>query len=353
MKKKILYLLGILSAAVLIVVILLGNKAKVEAGIIKEKNGVYSVAVEKVSLQKISSELSFVGLTEACNDVELISETAGKVEKVFAENGDRVSNNSIILQVDNDILQANYKLAEAALDKAKLDLQRFEALMNEGNLSASDLENSRIGLKNAEAQYILAKKYLSNTSVKSPINGVLVNRYVNIGSTVAPGTSIANIVDVSKLKIKIEVPEKDITKIKSGSSAIVTSNLFPGSDMEAKVKSISVKADGAHNYSVELMIDNPRGILPAGMYLDVKFNFTTPQNVLSVSRYSLVGSVKNPKVFVVQNNKAVERNIIISDVIGDRLIIAGGLTDGETIVIEGQNNLDNGSSVIIKEEKSF
>ena len=349
MKKNFKYWIGIVIAAVLVVLILVNNKSKLEAGIFKEKNGVHSVIVEPAKLEKLNSKLNYAGVTEAINDVELISETAGKVEKVFVENGSRVSSNSVLIQIDDQILQANYKLAEAALDKAKLDLQRFESLMREGNLSASDLENSRILLKNAEAQYVLAKKYLSNASLQSPIKGTVVTRYVNIGSTVAPGTPVANIVDISKLKIKISIPEKDIAKIKSGDAATIVSSLFPDRPMEAKVKSVSVKADESHNYSVELTMDNSKNILSVGMYVDVEFRFSTKETVLSIPRLSLTGSIKNPKVFVVQNEKAAQRKILVGDEIGNRLIVLGGLNAGDQVVTEGQNNIQDGSNVIIKD----
>jgi membrane fusion protein, multidrug efflux system len=298
---------------IFLIFILTYNKSKLEADITKEKTGVHSVAVEQMNSGKMNSKLNYIGLTEAQNDIELISETAGKVEKVFIENGSRVSNNTIIAQVDDQILQANFKLAEAALDKAKLDLSRFENLLKEGNISANDLENSRIAHKNAEAQFVLAKKYLSNASIQSPINGIIVSRYVNVGSTVSPGTSIANTVDISKLKIKISVPEKDIAKIKIGQTASAIFDFNRDKIFEAKVKSISVKADESHNFLVELSIDNPQNILSAGMYAKVEFDFTSQENVLSIPRISLMGSIKNPKVFVVQNNKAFQREIFIGD----------------------------------------
>ena len=349
MKKNFKYWIGIAIATVLIVLILINNKSKLEAGIIKEKNGVHSVSIEPVKFEIINSKLNYIGITEAINDVELISETSGKVKKVFVENGSRVTANSILVQVDDQILQANYKLAEAALDKAKLDLSRFETLMKEGNLSTSDLENSRIALKNAEAQFVLAKKYLSNTSIQSPINGTIVNRYVNIGSTVAPGTPVANIVDISKLKIKINIPEKDFTKIKTGETAFITSNLYPGQTLEAKVKSVSVKADESHNYSVELTIDNSKNILSAGMYVDVGFKFSTQETVLSISRVSLIGSIKDPKVYIVQNSRAIQKEILVGGEIENRLIVLNGLSKGDQVVTEGRNNLQDGSNVIIKD----
>jgi membrane fusion protein, multidrug efflux system len=353
MKDNLKYWIATAVPVIVIIFILTYNKSKLETGIIKEKSNVYSVSVEQMNSEKMSSKLNYVGVTEAQNDIELISETAGKVEKIFVENGSRVSNNSIIAQIDDKILQANYKLAEAALDKAKLDLSRFETLMKEGNLSANDLENSRIAQKNAEAQFVLAKKYLSNASIQSPISGIVVARYVNVGSTVSPGTSIANIVDISKLIIKISIPEKDISKIIIGQTASVTFDFNRNKMFEAKVKSISVKADESHNFSVELSIDNSHNILSAGMCVIVEFDFSTQETVLSIPRVSLTGSIKNPQVFVVQNDKAFQRKIIVGDVIGDRLVVLKGISGGEQIVTEGQNNLQDGSSVIIKNRNSF
>ncbi len=351
MKKSIKYWLIIIVVIAGAVLLLAGNKSKLDSQIYKEKNTVHSVVAEPVAISRINSQMVYAGITEAINDVELISETSGKVEKVFVENGSYTTSNSILFKIDDEILQANYKLAEASLEKAKLDFSRFEVLIKEGNLSTSDLENSRIALKNAEAQYILTKKYLSNTAIKSPISGMLINRYVNIGSTVAPGMPVANIVDISKIKIKISIPEKDITKIKTGEIAVVTSGLFPNKIMKAKIKSISVKADESHNYPVELLMDNDKNSLKAGMYVDVEIGFTTEQPVLTISRNSLTGSIKNPKVYVILNDKAFEKEIFLGGEIENRLIILKGLDAGDEVVTEGQNNLQDGANVIIKNKK--
>ncbi len=353
MKKNLKYLIGLAVTAALIVLVLANNKSKLEAGIIKEKNGVHSVVVEQIKFRGLDSKLKYTGVTEAINDVELISETSGKIEKVFVENGSRVTSSSIIVKVEDQILQANFKLAEAALEKAKMDFTRFENLLKEGNLSASDFENSRIALKNAEAQFILAKKYLSNSSIQSPINGTVVDRYVNVGSTTAPGTPIANIVDISRLKIKISIPGKDLTKIKAGENAVLTCDLYPGKTFEAKVKSISVKADESHNYSTELIVDNFQNSLSAGMYVSIEFNYSSREKVLSIPRVSLTGSIKDPKVFTVINEKALQKEIITGGEIGNRLIVLSGLNEGDLVVTEGQNNIKNGSNIIIINRQSF
>jgi len=276
-----------------------------------------------------------------------LSETSGRVTEVLVSDGDRVKRNTPLVQVDDELLKANYILAEAAYEKAKLDLKRYENLLKEGNLSRNDYENARIGLKNADAQYVMAKKYLRDTRITSPIDGIVVKRYVNVGSTVGPGTPVANIVDISKLKIKVNLPESDVIRVKEEMPVIVASDLYPGKSLEGIVTSISVKADDSHTYTVEIIQNNEKNLLKAGMFVNLIFHFTSDGKQLIVSRKALVGSIKDPKVYVVENNIARLRTIEVSGVTDEYMEVTRGVSEGENVVVVGQTNLIDSAAVIV------
>ena len=337
----------IAAAAALIVILLINNKSKREAAIFKEGTRAYPVTVEAVKYAAVSHDASFIGTTEAFNDVKLLSETSGRVMEVMVEDGDRVTINTPLIQVDDELLKANYTLAEAAYEKAKLDLKRYENLLKEGNLSRSDYENARVSVKNAEAQYVMAKKHLADARITSPIDGIVVERNVNVGSTVGPGTSVANIVDISKLKIKVDLPESDVIRVKEKMPVIVTSDVFPGRSFEGSVSSISVKADDSHTYTVEIILNNEKNLLKAGMFVNAIFQFASDGEKLIVSRMALVGSIKDPKVYVVTNNIAQLRTIEVSGVTGEYMEVTRGITEGENVVVVGQTNLTDSAEVIV------
>ena len=345
--RRVIEWIVITAAVFLIVILLINNKSKREAAIFKEGTRAYPVTVEAVKYVTVSHDANFIGTTEAFNDVKLLSETSGRVTEVMVEDGDRVKRNTPLVQVDNELLKANYTLAEAAYEKAKLDLKRYENLLKEGNLSRNDYENARISVKNAEAQYVMTKKHLADARITSPIDGIVVKRNVNVGSTVGPGTPIANIVDISKLKIKVNLPERDLIRVKEKMPVIVTSDVFQGRSFEGSVSSISVKADDSHTYTVEIILNNEKNLLKAGMFVNAIFHFTSNGKQLIVSRKALVGSIKEPKVYVVENNIARLRTIEVSGVTDEYMEVTRGITEGENVVVVGQTNLTDSAAVAV------
>jgi RND family efflux transporter MFP subunit len=345
--RRIIEWIVIAAAVILIVILLINNKSKKEAAIIKEGSRAYPVSVEAVRYAAISHDAKFIGTAEAFNDVKLLSETSGRVTEVMISDGDWVQLNMPLVQVDDELLKANYTLAEAAYEKAKLDLKRYENLLKEGNLSRNDYENARIGLKNAEAQYVMAKKHLNDTRITSPIDGILVERYVDVGSTVGPGTPVANIVDISKLKIKVNLPGSDLIRVKEKMPVIVTADVYPGRSFVGTVASISVKADDSHTYTVEIILNNEKSLLRAGMFVNVIFQFASDGKQLIISRKALVGSIKDPKVYVVKNNIARLRTIEVSGVTDEYMEVTRGITEGENVVVIGQTNLTDSAAVIV------
>lgn len=330
------------------VTILLNNKNNLESKIIKDEITAFPVTVEKAHYKKLNQEFKYVATTQAFNDIDLISETQGRVLDVKVENGNYVSKGSVIAQVDDELLRANFKLAESSYEKAKRDLERYETLFKENNISVSDLENARIGLKNAEAQFIIANKYLDNARITSPINGIISTRYINVGSTLAAGAPIANIVDISRLKVSVPIPERVIKKVKKNQNILITSDLYSGKSFTATVTNVGVKADASHNYTVEALLNNSASLFNAGMFVYAGFNFNGEENALVIPRDALVGSIKDPKVFVVEKNIVVLKQISVSGVVGESIHVLSGINAGDKVVLSGQNNLEDGVTVFEK-----
>lgn len=348
MKKVITIIALTILPIIIVAAILINNKEKLENRLIDDRISFYPVTVEKAESINYHDELNIVGKTEAYRDIELISETAGKVESLYADCGTHLTKGSLIARINADLAKADFSLAEAALVKAEKDLNRFENLYIEGNISDTEIESARLNLADIKAKFAGAKKQLEDKEIISPINGVLTSRFINTGSTLAPGFVVANIIDISQLKVKVSVSEKDILKIDEHSSVRITSPLYPRKLFTGTVTSAGIKADEASTYPVEILMENKNEILKAGMLVGVKFEFSHEDNVIVIPRTSLIGSIKSPSVYIVQNNIAILRKIMAGDVMGDEVIVINGLAEGELVVTSGQNNLYNNAKVEIK-----
>lgn len=349
--KRLKYIgLAILVLGVIITT-LLYNKSKVQA---KSKNQVldtYAVSVVTVGNQKISENISVVGVTAANNDVNVISETQGRVTAVYAKVGDYKPAGSVLFQVDDELKKASFTLAEANYQKTKKDLERYELLFKQKSATDAQLEAARLAFSNAEANYIIAKRQLKDTKITTPVSGVVTARLVDVGSMVqgAPqATLVANVVDISKLKVKVNIAEKDAFKLKVGDKVDVTTEVYPGATLEGRVETISSKGDEAHTYPVEIVLaNNSKFPLKAGMFARVYFNSIKRSEILAIPREALVGSVKTPQVYVVENGIAKLKNVVLGSEYGTNVEVISGLSSGELIVVNGQNNLSDNVKVDI------
>ncbi len=331
-----------------VVGILLYNKSRMEA---RSKSDILTnvpVSVAVVSSGKAGDDRMLVGTVSANNDVAVVSETQGRVTKVLADVGDRREAGSVLIQVDDELKHANFATAEVNYLKAKRDLERFESLVKEDAATDQQVEAARLACKSAEAQFVTARREYRDTKITTPISGTITARPVDVGAYVQKGTPVANVVDLSSLRVKLNVAEKDVFALKTGSPVEVTTDVYPGVMFAAKIHTISDKSDESHSYPVEVILANSREHpLRSGMFCKVSFTSSASPNALTIPREALIGSTKKPQVFRIEGNLARLADVVIGSEFGTQIAVQKGLTAGDKIVISGQNNLQDGSSITI------
>jgi RND family efflux transporter MFP subunit len=347
MNKLKYYLISIVVFIVLVVV-LLNNRARLEAKAKNDKINAYPVTVSTVEEKKVSNNLDLIGTIVGENDVQVVSEAQGKVTGIYANVGDYKTAGSVIAQLDDELKKSVYQTAEVNFEKSKKDFERYEALYNNKSVSDVQYEQAKLGFYNAQSQYVAAKKDYEDTKITAPISGMITARNIDMGTYVNKNMAVANIVDISKLKVKVGVAEKDVFSLKKGDKVIVTTSVYPGAEFSGVISTISDKGDQAHNYPVEISLNNNKEHpLKSGMFGKVSFKEKSGESRLVVSRDALVGSIKNPQVFVVENGVVHLRNITIGNVYDTNLEVMGGLRSGDKVVVNGQNNLDENTAVYV------
>jgi RND family efflux transporter MFP subunit len=347
MKKLRIIIFAVIVLAT-IIGILLFNRSRhaVEVGTPMLKD--VPVTVATVTRQKVQEVLSLVGTITANNDVNVVSETQGRVTAVRAKVGDFVRAGTVLVQVDDELKQAALTAAEVNYEKAKRDYERYQALLKKNTITVAQLDASRMAFKSAESQYIVARRQFTDTRITTPIAGYVTARPVDIGTMVQPGMSVANVVDITILKARLNVAEREVFKLKEGDRVEVTTEVYPGVQFDGKIQSIASKGDEAHTYPVEVVLQNSKEHpLKAGMFGRVAFTSVNVEESLTIPRDALVGSIKEPKVFVVDNTTARLRSIVVGGISGETLSVTAGLREGELVVVNGQNNLQDSTSVSI------
>lgn len=348
MKKRKAVIIAI-AAFVVIVSILFYNRHQIQAKAQSDVLNTVPVSVVTATKQQLTENLSLVGTIAGYNDVAIVSETSGRVVAVLAKVGEFKPAGSVLIQVDDELKSAAFATAEVNYQRAKRDMERYQSLEEDNAVSKVQKESAWQNFKVTEAQYIVARRQLKDTKITTPISGVVTSRPVDVGTMVQNNAVVANVVDISRLKVKLSVAEKDAFKLKTGDAVEVSTDVYPGVKFTGKITTISAKADDAHTYPVEVVIpkNNKQCPLKAGMFGRVMFTSIPHTEVISIPRQALVGSVKDAQVYVVDGNVARLRSIVVGGETGTDLGVTSGLQNGEVVVINGQNNLKDNSAVEI------
>ena len=347
MKKLKYYVISFVLFAALILV-LLNNRSQLEAKAKNDKISAYPVTVSTVEKKAVSNNIELVGTIVGENDVQVISEAQGKVTGIFANVGDYKSAGSVIAQLDDELKESAYQTAQVNFEKSKKDFERYDALYKNKSVSDVQYEQAKVAYYNAQSMYVAAKKDYENTKITAPISGIVTARNIDMGTYVNKNMPVANIVDISRLKVKIGVAEKDVFSLKKGDKVTVTTDVYPGVQFAGTISTISDKGDQAHNYPVEIsLVNSKEHPLKSGMFGKVTFISKTTVPTLVVSRDALLGSIKNPQVYVVENGIVHMKSVTVGNAYDNNLEVIKGLKDGDKVVVNGQNNLEENTAVYV------
>ena len=333
--------------------LLFRNKANNQEKMKKaEINTASVVSVANVTKESIESILSATGTLFANREATIASETQGRIVEMKVDIGSYITAGSLIARVDDELKKAALATAEANYEKAKADYDRYTKLLKEKSGTDAQFESARFAFKTADAQLITAKRQFNDTKITAPFSGFVTQKMVDLGSTLnsQTNTQIISLVDISSLKLRVNLAEKDAFQIKIGESVKIQTSVYPGSDFEGKIKSISAKADEAKTFLVEIEIKNEKNkMLRAGMFAKAEFSSQKRNENLTIPRTALVGSAKDPKVYVVENSCVKLKSVSIAEELSDKLIVGSGLNEGEVVVTTGQINLHDGDQITIKQ----
>ncbi len=306
-----------------------------------------AVRIDTVKKQVLDLDFSANGNFEPFREIDFSAEKAGRVVKVFVDEGDHVKAGQTLATVRTDQLSVDLQNAEAVLANAQKDKERYENAFKTGGVTQQQLDQANLTLQNAQARINAARINIGDANIRSSINGVVNKRYIEPGAVLAAATKMFDIVDVSKLKLNVTVNEGQVATLKVGDHVKVTASVFPDESFTGKITFIAPKADNSLNFPLEIEIaNNPGNQLKAGMYGTAVFAMPESQSIIAIPRPSFIGGVNSNQVFVAENNATARLHTVTSGrIVGDQVEILNGLKEGDLVITSGQVNLTDGSKI--------
>ncbi|MGN0004186.1 MAG: efflux RND transporter periplasmic adaptor subunit [Sphingobacterium composti] len=351
MKRAIITVIIIAAALGGIFFILNKNKAKNEAVTAEaaKTNAYVAVRIDTARLDNINLANTANGTFQPKQEVTVSAEAAGRVVRVLVDEGSHVSAGQTLAIVEGDKLNVNVANAQANYDNAQQNLQRFESAYKTGGVTLQQLDQARLQFETAKNNLRSSKLTAGDVTIKTSVSGIVNSRKIEPGTYVNPGTPAFEIVNVSSLKLRVNVDEKNVASLAVGQSVDVAASVYTDKTYTGKITFIAPKSDGSLNFPVEIEVPNASGELRAGMYGTATFGGNTSAAVLVIPRSAFVGSVSDNRVFVAKNGKAIETKVVSGRNFGDNIEVLSGLNAGDQVIISGQINLlDQTAIEIIK-----
>ena len=227
-------------------------------------------------------------------------------------------------------------------------MERNKNLFNGGSLNEQQLDDAQNTYNDAVIQLEQAEKELANATIKSPISGVITKKQVEEGEYINIGSPIVTIVDISKLKIKLNVSEANIYQLKLNDKATITTDVYPGVVFEGNISFISSQGDDSHNYPVEIVIsNNSKYPLKSGTFANVMIKLPMAVEALYIPRESLLGSITEASVYIAENNKAILKKVVVGNGNDKYIKVISGLKEGDKVIVNGQINLSDNKAIKI------
>ena len=307
------------------------------------------VTTEVVSTSLNASGQSYVGIIEECEATAVSFTSMGVVKRMLVNEGQVVAKGQLIAEMDDTQARNLLNGAEAQMNQANDALERYKMLHDNGSLPEVQWVEIQSKVAQAKSQLEVAKKNLADCRLVAPVSGIVGKRLVNAGETAMPSQAVVNILDISTVKVKVAVPEAEISGIGANTSSIIKVEAVNGSFKGARIEK-GVQADAlTHTYDIRIHVANGERKLLPGMVASVQFgNIEKPTKELSLPVTAVQRKADGSLfVWMVANDSTAHRATVhTGETMGNRIVIADGIAEGGRIVTEGYQKLSENTKVV-------
>lgn len=305
------------------------------------------VQVAKVERQDLVRRIRLPGTVRADQAVRLHARVSGYVKSIVKDRGDRVKAGEVIATLDLPELAAEQAGAKATFDLEDATLKRLDAIRNAEKTAVTDQDMDVARAKRATAEAALKRleTLLAYAEVRAPFDGVVTERFVDPGALVQQGP-VVHVVDVSKVRVVVDVPEPEARFVKAGAAAEVALPALPGKPFAAAVGRTAETLDpSTRSLRAEIDAANPDGALRPGLYASVTLALETHAGAPAVPSKAVVMEQGKPVLYLLADGRAKKVPVTTGIDDGQKVEITSPLKGDETVILPGAQALTDGARV--------
>jgi membrane fusion protein (multidrug efflux system) len=306
------------------------------------------VEIAEATASVSTSEIQSIGSLMSDESVEVTTETAGRVKEILFEEGHRVNAGDVLVRLDDSLLLAELKDAEARLGLAQSTYDRSRALQKTGAATKQSFDEAVSNLQVARAAVDLARTRAAKMQIEAPFGGILGFRTVSVGAYVTAGSKLVNLEKIDELKVGFSVPEVFLSQLSPGQRVDITVDAWPGEVYEGSVYAINPHVDiNGRALQVRATLTNHDLKLRPGLLARVVVKGKDENHVVMVPESAIVPRGGETIVFRLENGKVFETPVKLGLRRNGEVEILHGLEAKTQVVTAGQAQLKNGGEVEI------
>jgi RND family efflux transporter MFP subunit len=347
--KKFIYIIVALALIAIMVIYLKYNKETTLKRVYQyDKRQAINVQAITLRLESVKNDISYPGTFDPNKETKVSTDIQGKINTILVDVGSSVKKNQALIQLDNSLLKLQLQSIEIQIEGLGMDVKRYTVLTNADAIQAVQLEKAILGLKSAEVQKNTLLEQINRTTIRSPFNGIVTAKLTEEGAYAAPGIPLLQITNISVLKFTINVPEHELNQFDQNQVYSLTADIYPETLLSGKVIMTGSKANIGNSFPVQFSVNNTIDLkIKSGMFGKVKVKSESEVKQIIIPASAIVGTNIQPQVYIVKNGKALLQNISISGRYQNKVLVSGGLKDGDVIITNGFINLFNGANVSV------
>lgn len=314
------------------------------------------VAATKVTEMDWQEKISSIGVAEAVQGVDVSGSESGVVADILFDSGSEVKVGEPLVRLDSRKEEADLRATQAQIPAAEADLKRKRQLVKERVVSQSDLDDAQSKYDSLIAQSISLTATIDRRIITAPFGGVLGIRKVNKGQYLHPGDLIASLQDLSVMRMRFLVGQKDFAKIKLGQDLDARFDAYPGEVFKGRITAIepSVKYTSGI-IPIQAEIPNSDMKLLPGMYASLDVLLPEHNKRVVVPQSAVTFNLYGETTYVIDQQSMTVMPVTVRTGArrGNIVVIESGLKAGDMVVVAGQLKLSNGTKVNVVEGQTL
>jgi RND family efflux transporter MFP subunit len=322
------------------------QEAENEAETEEDEEIAVPVEVAEVTTGAIASYISATANLVAEDQVKVLSEAEGRVDRLLVEEGDLVKNGQVLAVLVQDEAKIALSKVELRASNAKAALERAKGTHEQGLISAEAYDKLKMDYDVASQEVAEAEWRLAKTVIRAPFSARVTERFITLGQHLRPGDELFTVADYDPLVARIYLPESDVIELEEGREVRIALAANAELSFSGRIRQIAPVVDTATG-TVKVTIEAvkpPAGVRP-GAFVSIGIVREQHPTALLLPRESVIRELRTAHVFVTEDGTAVKKTVELGIEEGDLVEVISGVAEGDNVVVAGQGALDDGQKI--------